>query len=137
MKSYCSFESVPDNGIIAFAEGPVIRIWFDIAPFEIPASTDAPDAVHSESTHPQYISEHVDVHGRSYSDIVAAIVNDRYSSDDVQALFANRADALDPESGLEDGKRREYLAEYAAFQSWRAKAKAVARAVADSLGASS
>lgn len=121
------FENVSENSVIAFTEGSLLRIFFGFKECEKPQDEEGNEA---EDAPTMYDCINVDTEApHTYGSIVAAIVNDKYSADDVQALFANRADALDPDSGLTDEKREEYLAEYAGFQSWRAKAKEVANEV--------
>lgn len=129
MVSYNEFAEVPESGIICFKEGMMIRVYFDIEPYEPVVSENDPGHMHAESIADQYVCENVDVEGRTYSDIVSAIVNDRYSADDVQALQANFIEAKDAESQLTEDKRAEYLIEYSDFQAWRKKAKEVATAV--------
>jgi len=131
MKSYNEFQSVPESGIIAVEEGALVRVYFDIEAWTPGAPHDAGE----EYTAPenQYVCENVDVNGRGYGEIVSAIVNDRYTADDVQAINANYTEAKDPESEMTDEKRAEYLAEYAAFQAWRKKSKSVASAVIEIL----
>lgn len=131
MKSYNEFASVPDSGIIVVEEGSLVRVYFDITAWTPqPSPLDGEDYVAPDN---QYVCENVDVCGREYGDVVSAIVNDRYSSDEVQAINANFIEAKDAQSDITDEKRAEYLSEYAAFQSWRKKAKTVAGAVIELL----
>ena len=65
----------------------------------------------------------------TYGSIVSAIVNDRYSADDVQALSANFIDAKDTRSSVEEDKREEYVNEWSEYQSWRTTAKGIATTV--------
>ena len=119
-------EGLPGNGVVAKVEGGVVRLLFD---FEKHVPVEEGTAGNL------YDCESVDVtSGRSYGDIVGAIVNDRYTSDDVQAIMANHEEAKDSASPLDDDKRAEYLAEYGAYQEWRKHAKEVARKVLDIIG---
>ncbi len=131
MISYNDFAVVPENGIICREEGSILRVYFDIQLHEHVVSENEPEEMHVEDAPNTYVCENVDVEGRTYGDIVSAIVNDRYSADDVQALQANYIEAKDPDSDLDEEKREEYLNEYADFQSWRKHAKDVAATVVD------
>lgn len=137
MVSYNEFPIVPESGIICIEEGAILRVYFDINPYERVVSENEPEQDQNqnedESVAPMYVCENVDVEGRTYGDIVSAIVNDRYSADDVQALQANYIEAKDPESTISDEKREEYLIEYSDFQAWRKRAKEVANAVLEIL----
>lgn len=130
MKSLNEFPYIPTSGIICIPEGAILRLYFDIAPYKPYSDTDG---VELPSTAKLYVCENVDVKGRSYSQIVSAIVNDRYTADDFQALEANYIEAKDENSDVTDAKRSEYLAEYAEFQAWRKKAKAIAAEVIEML----
>ncbi len=127
MTSYNQFKRVPDNGIITQREGEILRVWFDIKEAEMPKESDQPEGM--TITEPQYVCQNVDVKGGSYGDIVSAIINDRYSADEVQALQANYMEAKDAGSDISDEKRYEYLEEFETFQQWRKKAKEVAKEV--------
>ena len=119
MKANYQLATVPQSGVRVTIEGTLTRLLFDITP-ATPVDEDAPQA------DDLYNCESVDVNGRGYGDIVAAIVNDRYNSDSVQALLANKSLADDSESDISAEKRAEYLEEFATFQAWRAKAKQIA-----------
>ena len=107
----------PMGGLKIVNEGNVLRLFFDWQSVE-PIEPD--DAV-------AFTCENIDVVGaRDYGSVVSAIVNGRYSPDDVQAILANYELAKDAESDISDEKRTEYMADYAAFQAWRAHAKEVA-----------
>lgn len=133
MISYNEFPIVPESGIMCKEEGSILRVYFDIEPHVPVVSENEPEHEQDESVAPMYVCENVDVEGRTYGDIVSAIVNDRYSADDVQALQANFIEAKDPESQLTDEKREEYLTEYSTFQAWRKKAKEIANTVLEIL----
>lgn len=129
MISYNEFTVVPESGIICFKEGTLIRVYFDIEPHQPIAEENAPEGMQWENNPNLYVCQNVDVEGRTYGDIVSAIVNDRYSADDVQALQANYIEAKDPGSEIPEDKREEYLTEYSDFQAWRKHAKEVASEV--------
>ena len=125
-KSYMQLETVPENGIMIFEEGMLLRVFFD---FEKVVSTmeDAPKD--------HYSCTLAEVTGsKSYGAIVGAIVNGSYSNDDAQAVIANHALAQDTGSGITDGKRTEYENEYNAFQTYRAHAKEIAAEVVKMIG---
>lgn len=129
MTSYNEFAVVPENGIICFEEGSLLRVYFDINPHQSVVDESAPVGLQGENNPNLYVCENVDVEGRTYGEIVSAIVNDRYSADDVQALQSNYIEAKDPDSEITDEKREEYLTEYSDFQAWRKRAKEVASEV--------
>lgn len=129
MISYNQFENVPENGIIAKREGEILRIWFDIEEHQQPKPEVEETTGMIRQTADEYVCQNVDVKGGTYADIVSAIINDRYSADDVQALQANYIEAKDSGSDITDEKRYEYLEEYETFQQWRKKAKEVAKEV--------
>lgn len=133
MTSYNEFASVPESGILCVTEGEILRVYFDIRRHEPPVSDNEPEGIRAASGQNEYVCENVDVEGRTYGQIVSAIVNDRYSADDVQAIQSNYMEAAVADSDIEDGKREEYLAEYAEFQAWRKRAKEVASAVVELL----
>ena len=119
MKANYQMSALPRKGVQVTVEGALTRLLFDFSKVE-PAEdseTSADDI---------YDCESVDVTGRSYGAIVAAIVNDRYSPDDVQAVMANYAEAIDENSDIEADKRAEYVAEYATYQQFRHHAKEIA-----------
>ena len=115
---------LPQSGVKVTVEGAILRLLFDFSqatPAEGEVATDI------------YNCESVDVNGRTYGDIVSAIVNDRYSADEVQAIMANYAEALDSSSEITAEKRAEYLAEYEGYQAWRKHAKEIAAEVVSNL----
>ena len=124
MKTTYQLDSVPASGIILIIEGMLLRIMYNIVHREPTEDEDGhvgPDNL--------YDLDIVDVNGRSKGEIISAIVNDRYTSDQVQALTANYALATDPESGITEEKRAEYREEYQAYQDCRSEAKQVAALV--------
>lgn len=131
MKCNYEFQAIPESGIIAYPEGDIIRIFFDITPAQ-PVSSESESGEDADENQ-TYDCNQVDVYGRSYGDIVSAIVSDKYSNDEVQAIIANYTEAMDEESDLPDEKREEYLTEYSEFQQWRKHAKAVATVVLEQL----
>ena len=120
MKAVYHLLTVPQSGVRVTIEGMLVRLLFDITPatLVIQEGEEAPTDL--------YDCESVDAVGRGHDDIVSAIINDRYPSDKVQAVMANFANAQDQNSDLTQAKREEYLAEYAAYQAWRAHAKQIA-----------
>lgn len=128
MKSYYQFPSVPESGIIAYLEGGLTRIFFNIKPFVFPKNEDEDGMMNFENAPETFECEQVDVAGRTYNEIVSAIVNERYSPDDVQAIFANYTEVnnTSPLVKIAVEKQDEYLNEYSAYQEWRRLAKQVA-----------
>lgn len=119
MKTQKHIAVIPASGVEVVVEGTLTRLFFDF--------TDPEPREEEELPADLKVCESIDVEGQSYGQMVSAIINDRYSSDDNQALTANYEMAKDPDSSLSEEKRAEYLAEYAAYQNWRAHAKAIAR----------
>jgi hypothetical protein len=138
MKTF-GFVEIPEGGISVLQEGALLRIYFDFT--EMERSTDASAAAsadegeaEAEETPVRYEAYNVNVRAPfSYAAIVSAVVNNRYTADDVQALQANYIEAKDAESSIADDKREEYLSEWSEFQAWRSRAKELARAVVDML----
>lgn len=122
MRTTYQLDNIPENGVKITLEGPLVRILFD---FDKVSQTNE-EGPHADDL---YYCESVDVNGRGYGNIVSAIVNDRYSSDDNQALIANYDLAKDQSSAISDEKRQEYIQEYIAYQSWRVHAKEIAKIV--------
>jgi hypothetical protein len=109
---------IPESGIIATREGNVLRLLFG---FEKKEKTEDNDI-------DSYQCESVDVAGAtSYGSIISAIVNDKYSNDDVQAIIANYEEAKDVENPSE--KEQEHLDEYKEYQEYRQRAKEIAKVV--------
>lgn len=127
MKCYMNERQMPQDDLEVVPDNGLLRIYFDFEKIEVSAG----DVQHPEKTMPMVRCENVDVPtGRSdYGGIVSAIINDRYTADDVQAMVANYEAAKDPDGEIPTDKREEYLNEYAAFQSWRAHAKEIAKKV--------
>lgn len=126
MKTLEQLPSIPDSGIIVRQEGAIVRLFFDIEAAPMPALEE------DVCAQPEDLCQcyNVDVPApANYGNIIASIVNDKYSADDVQALSANYIESNDPENNLDDDKRAEYISEWKEFQAWRAKAKEIASTV--------
>lgn len=118
MKVNYTMSEIPESGIIATREGNVLRLLFG---FEKKEKTEDNDI-------DSYQCESVDVAGAtSYGSIISAIVNDKYSNDDVQAIIANYEEAKDVEEPSE--KEQEHLDEYKEYQEYRQRAKEIAKVV--------
>lgn len=129
MKTLEQIPVIPESGILIRQEGAVLRVFYDIS--KAPAPDVADDSEETPAP-PEDLCEcyNIDVDAPiEYGSIVAAIVNDKYSADDVQALSANYIDAKDPDSTILREKREEYLAEWSEYQAWRTSAKEIASTV--------
>lgn len=127
MKALEQLPNVPQNGIVVRQEGAVVRLFFDIEPAPVMPTVDGEEP---SSPGDLYQCYNVDVPApATYGAVVAAIVNDKYSADDTQALISNFTEAKDADSEISDEKREEYISEWNEFQSWRAKAKEIATTV--------
>ena len=73
-----------------------------------------------------YRSLYVQVTALNYSDLVAAIIQSRYSDSEITAIVMNSMQANDINSEISQDKRKEYISEYAELQSWRKHAKEIA-----------
>lgn len=105
-----------------------MRLFFDYAIVET-AGRGMPSH-EDEEMPPQYVCENIDVPGGfSYSDIVNAIVTDRYPSDRKDAILLNYEMTKDSTLEPEAAKKQEYIDEYQALQAWRKRAKEVAAEV--------
>ena len=120
MKAYSDFNGVVPEGVQITVEGSLVRLFLDYAKNEI--NVDG-------KKHEQLVCENVNATGRTYEELVSAIVIDRYSADRREAIFANYEEAKDETSELTEEKRAEYLNEYSDFQAWRKHAKEVANEV--------
>lgn len=126
MKSYGTLAGELPVGVKAVREGALLRIFFDFERAEAVRGEGSEDVTVEE----QYVCENVDVEGsHDYGSIVSAIIMGRYGADERDAIFANLEMARDADSGISDDKRAEYLQEYADYQSYRAKAKEIAKEV--------
>lgn len=129
MKTLEQIEVIPQNGIIVRQEGAILRVFFDIEKAPLPEFPEDSEEVHRQPED-LCVCYNVDVQAPiTYGSVIAAIVNDKYPSDDVQALQANYLEAKDSKSPLESDKRKEYLAEWSDFQAWRTTAKEIATSV--------
>lgn len=117
MKSYSKFESIVPQGVQVIIEGRVIRLFFDFYRNKVEIDNEIND---------QLVCENVDVIGRTYGDIVNAIIIDRYSTDKREAILANYDEVNGEGCTLSERKRIEYLNEYTDFQKWRKHAKEIA-----------
>lgn len=78
-----------------------------------------------------YRSLYVQVTVLNYSDLVAAIIQSRYSESDIEAIILNNMAAIGNTETLTTEKRAEYIGEYMGLQAWRAHAKEVAHEVCE------
>ncbi len=126
MKSYGTLAGELPTGVEFVLEGALLRIYFDFERIEAVLKNDSEDVVVED----RYVCENVDVEGgHGYDSIVSAIIMDRYDSNKRDAIFANLEMARDTTSELDEDKRTEYLKEYADYQSYRIKAKEIAKEV--------
>lgn len=102
-------------------EGALTRVFFD---FEDVSFQEEGDSKSCACTN-------VDIIGRTYEDIVSAIIRDKYSQDRVEAVMANHA--LKDDISISEEKRDEYVSEYEAYQLYRFKAKLIANDVINML----
>lgn len=123
MRTLLQIDEIPESGVAIMVEGPLTRLFFDFTDPELPEEM--------EESKPAGIKacENVDVNGRTYGEIVSAIIDDRYDASANQAIIANYQLAKDPDSPISEEKRAEYLQEYDDFQSWRSHAKDIASVV--------
>ncbi len=116
MKQKSTFDIKPD---LVVEEGNVIRINYEVEEVE-----EALDSMHGdeESTTRTVYKAYVTRLERpaTYERIVSAIVNDGYSTDEMQAIINNH---------LLDSDNEDTEAEFQAMQEWRTLAKAVAREI--------
>ena len=78
-----------------------------------------------------YRSLYVQVTALNYNDLVAAIIQSRYTSSDIEAIMLNNMAAIGSTETLTTEKRAEYVEEYTQLQAWRAHAKEVAHEVCE------
>ncbi len=116
MKQKSTFDIKPD---LVVEEGNAIRINYEVEEIE-----EALGSMHGdeESTTRTVYKAYVTRLERpaTYERIVSAIVNDGYTTDEMQAVVNNYQ---------QDPTKEEYAAAYNEMQAWRRKAKEVARAV--------
>ncbi len=118
----------PANDINVVVEGSLLRLYFNYKQETTSDSSDGSTIKNGDTEGTAYSAQNIDIPGgnRDYASITAAIVNDKYDSNDVQAIIANKALADDIKSDITDTKRAEYLQEYNDFQAYREKAKEIA-----------
>lgn len=115
----------PSDNVMTNQEGNLLRVYFDFHKEEV---KDNEGNVVNDPV--QFSCQQVDVVGRhGYGEIVNAIMNDKYTPDQVQAIMFNHELAKDEESDITEEKRTEYIAEYQALQQYRAHAKEIASLV--------
>ena len=128
MKAIEHIPAIPSDGVVIRPEGGVVRIFFDIARIEDGISGD-------DEKMPEDLCTCINIDvavPASYGSVVAAVVSDRFSSDDVQALVANYTASLGDDD-LPPGKQEEYQSEWMGYQEWRKKAKEIAQIVVNRL----
>ena len=121
MKCYREYDGKIPSGIEIIKEGNLTRIYFD---FNIESDNigDKEEKIISCCN--------VDIEGTLiYEKVVNTIICERYSTDKVQAILANYNEAKESDSDISEHKRKEYKIEYANFQTWRHKAKEIAKNV--------
>ena len=127
MKTVYQVQALPSDGVAITLEGTLLRVLFDFEKVEAQEGDD----IHMPKADDLYYCESIDVNGRGYGDIISAIVNDRYPTDEKDAIMANYElvkDDLCPEE-----KKSEYIAEYQALQNWRTRAKEIAKIIISKL----
>ena len=127
MKTVYQVQALPSDGVAITLEGTLLRVLFDFEKIEAQEGDD----IHMPTADDLYYCESIDVNGRGYGDIISAIVNDRYPTDQKDAIMANYElvkDDLCPEE-----KKAEYIAEYQALQNWRTRAKEIAKIITSKL----
>lgn len=130
MKSFADLDKMPGKDVVVKVEGDYMLINFDYKKLESVKGEGGMPIVGNNS----YEMESIAVRGsRGYSDIVSAIVTDRYPSDKMDAVRLNRELAEDSSSSISEAKRAEYQEEYEAMQKWRARAKEIAKEVVEQL----
>ena len=123
MKTIYQVQALPADGVTVTLEGKLLRVLFDFEQVEFPEGDDN----HIPKADDLYYCESIDVHGRGYGDIISAIVNDRYPTDQKDAIMANYEDAKDESSPISEEKREEYIYEYITYQVFRKHAKEIAK----------
>ncbi len=105
---------------IGTATSPKYQINFD---------TEALNQETDGQTVTTYRSLYVQVTSLAYDQLVAAIIQIRYTSNDIEAIMLNNMAAIGSTETLTTEKRAEYVEEYTKLQAWRAHAKEVASEV--------
>lgn len=124
MNGSCVLTELPASDVRVRQDGNLLKVYFNHQ--AVPAE--------NESDNDMCSFEYVELQGRNYGDMVAAIIACRYNNDQMQAVINNHALAVNPEdTPLTEEKRAEYLEEYTAMQDWRRRAKAIATTALDIL----
>ena len=105
---------------IGTATSPKYQVNFD---------TEALNQETDGQTVTTYRSLYVQVTSLSYDQLIAAIIQSRYTSNDIEAIVLNNMAAIGNTETLTTEKRAEYVDEYTKLQAWRAHAKEVASEV--------
>jgi hypothetical protein len=130
MKAFGNFDTIPESGISAYREGAYLMLSFDFKKVE--EKKEGTDKMQDLGDN-YYQFETIHMNGATdYSLIVSAIINDKYSADDVQALIANYTEAVSNDEPSD--KDKEYIEEYKTFQEYRKHAKEIAKAVTEMEG---
>lgn len=103
-------------------EGKIHRIYFNYE--EAPSITEDEG---EENSLPSFVCDLIEIDELTYPSIVSAIVRDRYSQNDVEAIISNYQLCKDGKAG-EDRCIR-YEEDYNAYQDYRAMAKQVANQI--------
>lgn len=131
MKTFMNLPAgAPANDMNVVIEGNLLRLYFGYEKDTTKAQATGENGVINGDTQDEaYSCTNIDIKGgsRTYGELTAAIIADKYDSNSVQAIIANKALADDAESEISDQKRTEYKEEYSAFQEYRAKAKKLAK----------
>ena len=127
MKTIYQVQALPADGVTVTLEGKLLRVLFDFEKVEFPEGDDN----HIPKADDLYYCESIDVHGHGYGDIISAIVNDRYPTDQKDAIMANYE--LVKDDHCPEEKKEEYISEYQALQDWRAHAKEIAKVITSKL----
>ena len=127
MKTIYQVQALPADGVTVTLEGKLLRVLFDFEKVEFLEGDDN----HKPKADDLYYCESIDVHGRGYGDIISAIVNDRYPTDQKDAIMANYE--LVKDDHCPEEKKAEYISEYQALQDWRAHAKEIAKVITSKL----
>ena len=127
MKTIYQVQALPADGVTVTLEGKLLRVLFDFEQVEFPEGDDN----HIPKADDLYYCDSIDVHGRGYGDIISAIVNDRYPTDQKDAIMANYE--LVKDDHCPEEKKAEYISEYQALQDWRARAKEIAKIITSKL----
>ena len=103
MRTIYQIKALPERGVIITIEGTLIRLLFDFEKVTV-TGDDKP------SSDDLYYCESIDVEGQTYGHIIGAIVNDRYPTNEKDAIMANYE--LVKDGSCSEEKSSEYLQEY-------------------------